>query len=732
MITKKSLNKLTGHRTISIQEAVHEIAQLDLVLCSDVIKEVSLGQSMSVLRKERTDGVKYQKNDLVAAYRYRSDEHKHLSMEKYFYQVFQTNHFYTDKDTKRKKYRVLVPKGLNCRPCYPATYDYARGMLLLHIPWHDGVNLDALLANKQETVERFISMIGGREFPLYVFAEYNRAVQHSQHYQYERIQKEATDKSGELDLSCLTEEEREQWDHSRHLSTNMTTSNTFGDMTADIGLDHDWSKGFFTGQRHPDTSNGELYTDYLKGYYYDSTANQHAESPSNGSTNKKTQAGNDSNEVEAESVLKSLHIPLKNDGTSEYLLEDLNEEQQAVVICAMDTVIKFLNNDPEYKPFRATVVGCGGTGKSFIINTLISIIRKYTNCNDSVKVAAPSGGAAYNVQGCTMHRCFSLSVDKAKLLEPLSEERQNDLAARLSHMLMLIVDERSMLNSKLLAATERNMRHCAYGQQNQNEKWGGVPVVIVFGDDYQLFPVIETGAIEGYNNRIQNSALHRTYKPGTEQLLRSQGDDLFIDDLTENVFTLTKNFRTRNDPVFGKILERLRVGKATDADAKRLMCQFLPYQDDDKRDAIMNDSKTVFLYTMNRQRKVKNRAKVAELSNRTGRPIARLRCHWRSNKHQSNGKASVSLKHFKGMQEIQHTGDFCVGAPVTIEDMNIVPEAGLYNGARGWLIDIVYDTVEGPNNRMGNDLPLYMVVDFPGLRLNGAKPWDANNPTVSH
>ena len=76
------------------------------------------------------------------------------------------------------------------------------------------------------------------------------------------------------------------------------------------------------------------------------------------------------------------------------------------------------------------------------------------------------------------------------------------------------------------------------------------------------------------------------------------------------------------------------------------------------------------------------------------------------------------------MQAIQHKGDFCVGAPVTIEDMNIVPEAGLYNGARGWLIDIVYDTVEGPSNRMGNDLSLYMVVDFPGLRLNGAEPWE--------
>ena len=685
MITKKSLNKLTGHRTISIQEAVHEIADLELVLCSDVIKEVPLGKSLAVLRKKRTDGVKYQKNDLIAAYRYRSDQYKHLSMEKYFYQVFQTNHFYTDKDTKRKKYRVLVPKGLNCRPCYPATYDYARGMLLLHIPWHDGENLDALLADKQGTVDRFLTMIGDRQFPLYVLAEYNRAVQHALHYRHESIQKEATNKSDDIDLSCLTEEEREQWEHSRHLSTNMTTSNTFGDNTADIGLDHDWSKSFFTGQRDPGTSNGELYTEYLRGYYYNTP-----ESSSNGSTHNTPRTDSDSNLDDAEPELQSLHIPLKKDGKSEYSLNDLNDEQKAVVICAMDTIIKFLNNDPDYKPFRATVVGSGGTGKSFIINTLISIVRKYTNCNGSVKVAAPSGGAAYNVQGCTMHRCFSLSVDKKKLREPLTVERQHDLATRLNHMLMLIVDERSMLNSNLLAATERNIRHCVYGQQNQNEKWGGIPVVIVFGDDYQLFPVIETGAIEGYNNRIHNSALRTTYKPGSEQLLHRQGDDLFIDDLTENVFTLTKNFRTQNDPVFGKILERLRVGKPTEADADRLMRQFLPYQDDDKRDAIMSDNKTVYLYTMNRQRKAKNQEKVADLSNRTGNPIARLRCHWRCKSNQRNGKATIILDHFKGLQEIQHKGDFCVGAPVSIEDMNIVPEAGLYNGARGWIIDIVY------------------------------------------
>lgn len=72
-----------------------------------------------------------------------------------------------------------------------------------------------------------------------------------------------------------------------------------------------------------------------------------------------------------------------------------------------------------------------------------------------------------------------------------------------------------------------------------------------------------------------------------------------------------------------------------------------------------------------------------------------------------------------------------MGAPVAINGINIVPEAGLYNGARGWVIDIVYDTVEGPNNQLQNHLPRYVVVDFPGLKLGKAKPWDENNPTVS-
>ena len=75
--------------------------------------------------------------------------------------------------------------------------------------------------------------------------------------------------------------------------------------------------------------------------------------------------------------------------------------------------------------------------------------------------------------------------------------------------------------------------------------------------------------------------------------------------------------------------------------------------------------------------------------------------------------------------------DLCIGASVEISGINIVPEAGLYNGARGTIVDYVFDTVCGPNDKQGDHLPRCVIVDFPGLKLGNAKPWDELNPTVS-
>jgi hypothetical protein len=60
-----------------------------------------------------------------------------------------------------------------------------------------------------------------------------------------------------------------------------------------------------------------------------------------------------------------------------------------------------------------------------------------------------------------------------------------------------MIDEQSMLSSIILAVTERNVRECVFKGQNSKKIRGGVPVVLLFGDNYQLFPVIDKGAIQG-------------------------------------------------------------------------------------------------------------------------------------------------------------------------------------------------------------------------------------------
>ena len=49
-ITKKSLNRLTGHWLVPVQEAVHEIAGLDLVICSDDVYSFILGKANALIK----------------------------------------------------------------------------------------------------------------------------------------------------------------------------------------------------------------------------------------------------------------------------------------------------------------------------------------------------------------------------------------------------------------------------------------------------------------------------------------------------------------------------------------------------------------------------------------------------------------------------------------------------------------------------------------------------------
>jgi hypothetical protein len=115
-------------------------------------------------------------------------------------------------------------------------------------------------------------------------------------------------------------------------------------------------------------------------------------------------------------------------------------------------------------------------------------------------------------------------------------------------------------------------------------------------------------------------------------------------------------------------------------------------------------------------------------------PDARLDCHFETNRiaRTSHQQPTACINHFFARTYDSHT-DICVGARVAISNVNILPEIGLYNGAIGTIVEIVYqDRPEGPNDKEHNHLPDYVVVDFPNLKLPaGILPWDELHETVS-
>ncbi len=119
----------------------------------------------------------------------------------------------------------------------------------------------------------------------------------------------------------------------------------------------------------------------------------------------------------------NIQIPAQKN-ESDYTLDALLEQQQAVVLALMDAIVKILNYDTKYKPLQAILMGCGGTGKSFIINTIISIVQKVTQQNDMIQMGAPMGAAAFNVQGSTLHRLLGINMSQPeKSLQETTREQ---------------------------------------------------------------------------------------------------------------------------------------------------------------------------------------------------------------------------------------------------------------------------------------------------------------------
>lgn len=180
------------------------------------------------------------------------------------------------------------------------------------------------------------------------------------------------------------------------------------------------------------------------------------------------------------------------------------------------TTYKFLTNADDYKPLRATISGAGGCGKSHLIHTIKYMIDDLCQGQISCFCSAPSGSAAYRIGGSTVHSFAAVNVTAP--WQELSDESRTILKQKLKYMLCWIIDERSLLGAKTTAAAERNVRETVFNEHGKNIPWGGVPVILMIGDDYQLPPVLVDGAISMFGKKTNLKQSLKTSQPSRQSV----------------------------------------------------------------------------------------------------------------------------------------------------------------------------------------------------------------------
>ena len=131
------------------------------------------------------------------------------------------------------------------------------------------------------------------------------------------------------------------------------------------------------------------------------------------------------------------------------------------------------------------ITGKAGTGKTQLLKEIVSRLEAKKRY---VAVTAPTGIAAHNADGVTLHSFLHLPLSpylpgvKIPRLYDLNE----DEARVVRQLQVLIIDEVSMVRCDMMDAADDILRH----YRNSKEPFGGVQVVM-FGDLFQLMPVAD-------------------------------------------------------------------------------------------------------------------------------------------------------------------------------------------------------------------------------------------------
>jgi len=254
---------------------------------------------------------------------------------------------------------------------------------------------------------------------------------------------------------------------------------------------------------------------------------------------------------------------------------------------------KYINNTNR----NLFLTGKAGTGKT----TFLTNIRNYTYKN--TVVAAPTGIAAINAGGITLHSLFHLPfgafVPENGLQSGGFNTPQSVLAKlkmnrykrnMLREMELLIIDEVSMLRADLLDCIDVVLRHV---RRRKSLPFGGLQLLLI-GDLHQLPPVVKSHELQYLNPHYQSLFFF-------ESLALKQNPPVYIE--------LEKIYR-QSDQQFIDVLNRLRNNDLTQQDADLLNTLYQP-------DFATEEEGFIHVTTHNHKADVVNRDKLSKLKTKS-------------------------------------------------------------------------------------------------------------------
>ena len=327
-----------------------------------------------------------------------------------------------------------------------------------------------------------------------------------------------------------------------------------------------------------------------------------------------------------------------------------------------------------------------------------------SGANNAIQVITPTGNSAYLVQGRMAHSLlgiptggrssYELSVPSGPVLEKIQKKCEN--------LKVLVGDERSMFGRTTMGWMEQHARYAISRGANAEELWGGIPVVVFMGDDVQLPPVCDTPV----------------YIPDCRSAPSNHGRLVWTS--LDSAVELTQIVRqNESEQQLRDVLMSLRTYSTT----ARQICWLQQFQWHNLRMSHgpellgRMDEQGLYVFPTHRLEWERNKTKLLECNRLPNHPVAKI-------KAVDNGRHAQKADGNKagGLLPLLY---LCRDSKVMLV-VNLMADWGLYNGAVGTVVDVVYKDGCRPSDDPA-PLPDVVFVRFPGYK---GPPYINEDPTL--